>query len=1075
MVREGRPPVEISAGSRRAGGRWALVALVAGLIGALCAIAVPFLPVRVDEPVIRWPQQGAASVEAPLVSFAPLTFDAELPCAAIEQLAVRGGVLLATGPDGAPDLARYGFLARVVAPTAEAAARLDVVLRNQVLVSTPVDALAPGCVLRVHADGTRATATLSALEQPGTPVVLDGDYRPQVVGLYSALATADGASATVAVDSRFSSTPGPLKRFAIWTAVAATLVALCALARLDRLDGRRLRRLVPARWWRPTPLDAVVVGILVLWHFIGSTTSDDGYQFGMARTSGNAGYMANYFAYFGVPENPVGTPYYDLIRILSEISPASPFVRLPALIAGILLWFLLSREVIPRLGVAARHGAAARWTGALGFLAIWLAYCNGLRPEPPVALALLLTWVSVERAIATRRLLPAAVAILVAAFAPTAGPSGLICVAALLAGLRPVARIVMDRAAAAPTTRGRLLVYASLLAPAAAAGLVVLAVAFADQPIAAMAEMQRVHHIVGPDVPWYQEYLRYQYLLQGEVDGSLGRRTGVFAMIAGIVISVIVLLRKGGRIPGVAAGPARRVLGTAVGALLLIMTTPTKWTHHFGVYAGIAGAVAAVTALAVAPRVLRGPRNRALLAAGVAFLLALIFTGTNGWWYVSYYGIPWWDKPPVIAGIALYRVFLAIAFALLAVAAYWQVRAPEPGTPHRVSRTAWRVTAVPALSVALALVVLWDLAMFGKAAVSQYPAFSLARSNIAAVTGDTSGLGGQVLVETDPNVGLLTPLSGDVFGAFGASATGFTPGGVAEDLRADVEEDAAVGSIAEALNSKVGGEAAARTTTALPYGMDPARTPMLGSYRAEGVAELTTGWFRLPADRTGILAFSAAGRIRSVDADGVVTPGQQLELEYGTADSAESAAPLGRVTPIDIGPAPSWRNLRVPFADIPAQADAVRLVAVDRDRNPKQWLAVTAPRVPRTVTLDELVGSSTPVLNDWMVGLQFPDQRPFGHHDGIAEVPSYRILPDRPGAQITNLWQSHEGGGPLGWTGMLLRATPMATYLNNDWRRDWGELQRFTRLDSSAVPARPEVSVRTHGGLWTPGPINTTY
>ncbi|WP_330253802.1 arabinosyltransferase domain-containing protein [Nocardia sp. NBC_00565] len=1084
MVWAGQPSVEEpepgTAQPKRRGGWAGPIALIAGLLGMVFAVAVPLLPVRVDAATLSWPQAGSArSIEAPLISYAPLTFDATLPCTAINQLSAKGGTLAATGPTGAPDLERYGFVARVTAPGADAAARLDVVLRNQALLSVPVAELVPGCELTVHADNTKATATLVGFEAPGFPVLLNGDYRPQMVGIFSDLAAADGAKVTAELDTRFSSTPTPIKRAAIWLAVLCTIVALVALYRLDRQDGRRVRRFLPQRWWTFSLLDGAVLGTMLVWYFIGSTTSDDGYQFGMARASGVAGYMANYFAYFGVPENPVGTPYYDLIRIMTEISTASPWVRLPALLCGVLMWLLLSREVAPRLGVAVRHNGVAMWTGALGFLTIWLAYDNGLRPEPPVALGLLLTWCLVERAIATRRLLPAGFAILVAAFACTAGPSGVICIAALLAGLRPVARIIMARIGTQGSVRERIVGYAMLLAPLLAAGTVALSIMFADQPLTAMFEMKRIHHIVGPDVEWFNDYLRYQYLFQGETDGSVGRRIGVLAMLAGIVVCVLVLLRKGGRIPLTAAGPTRRILGVTVGALLLIMTTPTKWTHHFGVYAGVAGAVAMVTAMAVAPRVLRAPRYRAVFAAMVAFLLALVFSGPNKWWYVSSYGIPWWDKTPVVAGFELNKLFLSATVVLLAVAAWWHVHSPEPGTPHRVSRFAWRVSVLPPLTIALALLVVWDVGSFAKAAVSQGPAFSLARSNIEALTGKTAGLAGHVLVETDPNAGMLAPLTGDAVSTLSGVGTGFTGAGVAGDLRPD-DSSSPTGSIADALSSKSSSENTAGTATdALPFGLNPATTPVLGSYGSgdAGPADLTTGWYRLPenADRTGIIALTAAGRIRSVDADGIVTPGQTLEIEYGASDSATTAQPMGRVTPIDIGPAPSWRNLRVPFTEIPSGADVIRIVAVDRDRNPKQWLALTPPRVPRTQTLDAVVGSRVPVLTDWMVGLQFPKQRPYDHRDNIAEIPAYRILPDRPGAEITSLWQSRDGGGPLGWSNMLLRPRTLATYLDQDWRRDWGELQQLTRIDATAAPAAPTITRQDHSGLWTPGHINTSY
>lgn len=1069
MVVAAPEPAEISDSPRpRSRGGWARpVALISALIGALLAVAVPFLPVRVDAATLSWPQDdSAASIEAPLVAYAPLSFDATVPCAAIQQLSA-GGVLSSTAPYGAPDLERYGFLARVRPATPESGPVLEVVLRNQNLFSVPVAELAPGCELTVGAGMTETVATLTGHE----PVVLGGDFRPQMVGVYSDLTDPAGTGVTAEVDSRFSSTPALLKRIAIWTAVVATLISLVALHRLDSLDGRRARRFLPARWWTFRPVDFVVLGTLVLWHFIGATTSDDGYQFGMGRASQAAGYMANYFRYFGVPENPIGTPYYDLIGLLAEVSTASPWVRLPTLLAGLVAWMVISREVVPRFGAALHRNRFVPWTGALVFLAVWLPYNNGLRPEPLVALGVLLTWCSVERGIATRRLLPFAIGILIAAFSCTAGPHGIICLAALLAGLRPLFKIISARARQV----GRL----AQLLPLGAAGVSVLVVAFADQTFAAMMEMRRVHELAGPNVLWFDEYLRYQYLFMGTVDGSLARRFGIFVMVAGLLVCLVTLLHKGGRIPTAAVGPSRRILGVTVGAMALMMTTPTKWTHHLGVFAGLAGAIAVLTAVAVGPRVMRGPRNRALFAAGVAFLMALVFSGPNGWWYVSSFSIPWWDKQPAVAGIAVNKVFLLGAVLLLALAAWWHVRAPDTGQ-HRISRWGWRFAKIPPLTVAAAFMVLFEVASFAKGAVAQYPAFSLASSNLGALTGSTCGLAPHVLVETDPNRGMLAPLAGDPASALAGTGTGFTPTGVAGDLSADAEEGADA-AIADSMGDGSAGTGVATETSspALPFGLDPA-TPVLGSNQADGPAELTSGWYRLPpvAERADILALSAAGRIWSRDADGVVTHGQSLELEFGSTTapggSATGPVPLRRVNPIDIGPAPSWRNLRVPL-DGYADADTVRIVAADRDRDPRQWLAFTPPRIPQTQDLNTVIGSTDPVLLDWAVGLQFPCQRPFDHRTGIAEVPKYRILPDRVGAHDTNLWQNHDGGGPLGWTELLLHARTLPTYLNHDWDRDWGQLQQFLPIEPDAVPARPRITQEEHPGTWTPGPIDVAW
>ncbi|MDJ0114917.1 arabinosyltransferase domain-containing protein, partial [Rhodococcus erythropolis] len=74
------------------------------------------------------------------------------------------------------------------------------------------------------------------------------------------------------------------------------------------------------------------------------------------------------------------------LALFAKVSTASMWMRLPALIAGILCWMVISREVIPRLGVAVRRNKVAIWTGGLVFLAFWLPYNNGLRPEPIIAL-----------------------------------------------------------------------------------------------------------------------------------------------------------------------------------------------------------------------------------------------------------------------------------------------------------------------------------------------------------------------------------------------------------------------------------------------------------------------------------------------------------------------------------------------------------------------------------------------------------------------------------------------------------------------------------------------------------------
>ncbi|MFC4376034.1 arabinosyltransferase domain-containing protein [Nocardia halotolerans] len=1074
IVRQGHPPKGASGPVRR-GGRegWArVVAIVAGLIAVLSAVAIPFLPVRVDAASLSWPQQGSlTSVEAPLVAYAPAALSVTVPCGALSSLAGSGGVVVSTVPRQSADMERYGFVVKVVADTAERPGRVDVVSRSTLVWTAPLAAvLDRSCALDIALSPTETTVTTTGFDAPGA--TLAGDLRPQVVGVFSELtgAAPTDLAVRVDVDSRYISSPTWPKQAMIALCLLATALALFALHRLDAVDGRKARRFLPQRWWRLRPVDWLVFAVLLVWHFIGANTSDDGYILGMARGARSSGNMSNYYRWFSVDEGPFYTPYTDIIGWLTHISAASPLVRLPALLAGVLAWWLISREVLPRLGTALRHSPLVTWTAALVFLAFWLPYNNGLRAEFVVALGVLVTWVSVERGIATRRLLPFAVAAIVAAFTLTGAPSGLICLGALVAGSRTMTAVIVRRAKSVG--------YLAQLLPILAAGLVVLTVVFADRTFAGVREMFAVHDKIGPGESWFFEFLRYQFLLQINADGWLTRRFGVFVMLLGLIVCAATMLRRGGHIPGTAVGPTRRMLGITLAAMVLMMFSPTKWTHQFGVFAGLATCVAAVTAVAVSSRVLRPLRNRALFAAAVFFALAMTFVGANGYWYVSAWGVPWWDKPPTLLGFGVSTVFAGLTGLALVIAAWFHIH-PNPSTKPT------RLSGVPVLAVAAAMMVLVELGSFAKAAVAQYPAYSVASSNLSAAFDGGCGLADEVLVETDPNTSMLSPLAGDMNTTMTGESTGFRPDGVAPVLTSDEVESTtgranSVSDDPDELRdaSTSAGSESRQGSLQLPFGLDPATTPVLGSYRAgdQEPAALTTGWFRMPDGPRGpLLAVSVAGRIRSVDADGVVHPGQDLVVEYGTTATDGAVTVTGQAVPIDVGPTPVWRNLRVPLDQLPADTDVVRLVATDRDLGADQWLALTPPRMPETVTLDAFVGHRAPVLLDWAVGLHFPCQNHLPTYNGVSVLPEYRILPDRNGATITNLWQGHDGGGPLGWTQLLFTARTLPTYLNNDWDRDWGSIEQYLPLDNTATPARIHKTPTTHWGTWTPGPTITAW
>jgi arabinosyltransferase B len=216
---------------------------------------------------------------------------------------------------------------------------------------------------------------------------------------------------------------------------------------------------------------------------------------------------------------------------------------------------------------------------------------------------------------------------------------------------------------------------------------------------------------------------------------------------------------------------------------------------------------------------------------------------------------------------------------------------------------------------------------------------------------------------------------------------------------------------------------------------------------------------------------TAAGTIAGNSILNNHTDGQTVELEYGRPGPDGAPAPAGRLEPFDLGPAPSWRNLRYPRSAIPADATAVRIVAQDKSLSIGDWIAVTPPRVPELRTVQEFVGSTDPVLMDWAVGLAFPCQQPMLHSNGVTQVPKFRITPDYLAKkQDTDTWEDGRNGGLLGITDLLLRAHVMATYLSHDWGRDWGSLRRFDTI-VEATPAQLELGTATRSGLWKPGKI----
>ena len=1052
--------------------RW--VATIAGLIGFVLSVATPLLPVVQTTATLNWPQNGQLnSVTAPLISLTPVDVTATVPCSVVRDLPSDGGVVLSTAPKKGKDAALNALFVVV------SRQHVDVTDRNVVIASVPREQAASPQCQRIEITSTRAGtfATFVGLTDPaGKPVrggFPDPNLRPQIVGVFTDLtgAAPSGLRLTATIDTRFSTTPTTLKLAAMVLAIVSTIVALVALWRLDQLDGRRMHRLIPTRWRKFTLVDATVIFGFLLWHLIGANSSDDGYILGMARVADHAGYMSNYFRWFGSPEDPFGW-YYNLLALMTHVSDGSLWMRLPDLVAGLACWLLLSREVLPRLGPAVTSSTAANWAAGMVLLTAWMPFNNGLRPEPIIALGSLITYVLIERSMCASRLTPAALAVVTAAFTLGVQPTGLIAVAALVAGGRPILRILVHR--------HRLVGTWPLVAPLLAAGSVILTVVFADQTLSTVLEATRIRTAIGPSQAWYTENLRYYYLILPTVDGALSRRFGFLITALCLFTAVFIMLRRK-RIPGVARGPAWRLMGVIFATMFFLMFTPTKWVHHFGLFAAVGAAMAALTTVLVSHEVLRWSRNRMAFLTALLFLMALCFATFNGWWYVSSYGVPFNSAMPKIAGITVSTVFL-VFFVIAALYTIWLHFASRD---HGEGRLARAVTAAP-VPIAAGFMVLVFIASMVAGIVRQYPTYSNGWANLREFTGGC-GLADDVLVEPDSNAGYMAPIKskpgdyGPLGPLAGVNPTGFTPNGVpertlAESVRetsvpqpgTDYDWDAPTKLTAPGING---------STVPLPYGLDPARVPLAGSYTTgpQQQSRLTSAWYQLPKPDDGhpLVVVTAAGKITGKSVLHGHTAGQTVVLEYGKPGPGGDVISAGRLVPYDLyGEQPKvWRNLRFARSQMPADAVAVRVVAEDLSLTPEDWIAVTPPRVPELRSVQEYVGSSQPVLMDWAVGLAFPCQHPMLHVNGVTEIPKFRITPDyNAKKQDTDTWEDGVNGGLLGITDLLLRAHVMATYLSRDWGRDWGSLRKFDTI-VNAQPAQLDLGTATRTGWWSPGKI----
>ena len=145
-------------------------------------------------------------------------------------LPADGGLVLSTLPTGGVDAGKNGLFVR---------ANKDVIVvafRDSVAAVAQRSAVAAGAcsVLHIWADAGGAGADFVGI--PGASGNLPSEKKPQVGGIFTDLKVPaqPGLSARIDIDTRFITAPSAMKKIAMVLGALAVLVAILALATLDR-------------------------------------------------------------------------------------------------------------------------------------------------------------------------------------------------------------------------------------------------------------------------------------------------------------------------------------------------------------------------------------------------------------------------------------------------------------------------------------------------------------------------------------------------------------------------------------------------------------------------------------------------------------------------------------------------------------------------------------------------------------------------------------------------------------------------------------------------------------------------
>lgn len=1005
-----------------------VVAVASAVVAVVCGLLLPFAPVVQNSPEIRWP----LAVERPqstmlmLTAYQPESFTVRFSCrTAREAGATPDGFVLTTMAPGAGGFDDKALAIRVRADT------LTVRSAGQDIVAEP---LPPGdCSYRVRGDASavqvdRDGRDLGRLvprfgeadpdEMRNTPPNSLPDPKPisalpDVDALSTSLTALPGArpddlAVSITADDRYASTPTPFKQGLITAAIVAVLLGGLATAASIQLARRRRRDrdpegLRPTPWWarvdrvvlarlsswRPRLVDAVVLAALWAWLYLAPLTDDDGYYSAMAANVPHAGYVANYYQLYNQGFTPFAWPYYLLSWWQQQAGFSPVALRVPSVVAGLLTWIAI-RVFVARCPGLTHPWKDHRWLAlasrvalCVAFLAWWLAYDVGTRPEPYTAVfaagALALVAEGVER----RRLDLLGLAVGVGSIGLMTAPTGFICLAPLLAATPTMWRLVRARSAHWWEVPPRLLV---VIAP----GAIGAVFGFADGTFGDFARSQAIFAPIQRAQTWYLEFQRYASLLdETSRFGTYAKRITVLlcllALIWFLMTAVVARVRD---LPV----PGRLMLAgwSTILAFVLLLPTPSKPSHHFGAIVGV-GAPFLALLLVAAPGLVRDSvragKGRvpvpAILAAAVAAIavIALAGHGRNRWAFMWGLGQPSWLDYPSVKGFYFdqpqyWAVLLVVLALLVALVTSFRGKGWRP----------WSLlVAIPLLCVlAMAATTTRAIADFALAADRTATTYSPAGDAWRDPSATRCGAEQAIDVLT-PQRFPLAPL---------------VPVPPADD---------------EAATLQAFPRDAFLPTSPPPRDLAPDLT-VWGSFRApsEGrspdarTGSFTTGWYRLPPGPPDAIAVTT-------EVSGRIGEGNTLAAEFGRPGPG-GIEPLGSRTVRDTSDDTAWRAVDVTKSETPpADATFVRLTATDGATDVGGWLAFSAPLFQRWAPMAQALPRTGVYTVAWENGFLFPCITQPIQQNGITQtMDGFLGYGETRGAALADFVAKPDNGGIVG-------------------------------------------------------------